>query len=199
MLIGSPGCGSGSYGDAEVVGDRPQREEPGPHADARLAGRSGRSTAASRSDAASSTAPLAVTHERCPTRRAEEAQHAERRVRLLELGEPLLPGAPRSRRAGGSAPSAGHCTSRCTPDGGLPARTSSCATSTSRRENARVDRREVRDQEAEQREPGRGLEEGQDVGGEVGRSDEPEGEQRRAAHLERPLEPAARRGRGTSR
>ena len=48
-------------------------------------------------------------------RRAEEAQDADRRVRLLELGEPLLPGAPRSRRAGGSAPSAGRGRARSPP------------------------------------------------------------------------------------
>ena len=82
----------------------------------------------------------------------------ERGVRLLQLGEPELPRAPRGRRAGGSAPSAG---ARQDRDARRRLRRSHRELRhehLAARERA-VDRREVRDEQGEERQARRRLEE----------------------------------------
>ena len=178
--------------DAEVVGHRPEREEAGPHADARLRveaqvdggkpQRRGVEHRAARGD------PRTVSD-----RGAEEAQDADRHVRLLELGEPLLPGAPEVVEQVEALHLLGtdqhvHPRRRL-PGPHLELRDPHLAA----RERG-VDRREVRDQETEEPEPGRGLGEGQDVGGQIGRSHEAEREQRGTTHLEGTFESADAEG-----
>ena len=192
MLIGSSrrsrrgrrGCRSTSA-IARSATNPPRTHRP-------ASGLNGRSSADRRRLAPSRIAPAAVIHERLRLRRPEEAEHAERRVRLLHLGEPLLPGDPQ-RVEQREALHPVRADQDLHPGRRLGVARQLRDEHLASRERG-VDRREVADQQREHRQAQDRLDEGEDVRGEVGRPDEPERGQRRPAHLERrsnPLTPNA--------
>ena len=140
----------------------------------------GRSRIDARSAAVSSTQPAAVSHDRSGCWLRKKGSERVRRVRLLDLDEPAVPLHPEVVELLEPTDPQGP-QEQLAGSGGVPARVSSWPTSTSRRENCAVDRRQVGDQQGDEPEADGGGGEGEDRLRQVLGEGEPEGEQRRPA------------------